>query len=251
MTALPKIIQNFDGAADNYDWQASVQAEIAANLVGRARSHSLIPHTILDIGCGTGFVAATAGQQWPHAHITALDHAPAMLRQAQCKMPNLETIVGDASSITFEKRFDIVFSSMMLHWLPRPEQALRLWQSWLQPRGRMYVSVLTEGSFEEWRELCARMGVQNGLWPMPQTHFIDALDVNIERQIMPITHASAHAFLQRLKSIGAATPHPNHRPLGTASMRRLLREAPTPFTATYQILYIESSSSADVCLASI
>src|ERR1700689_1300299 len=115
MTMRTNIAQRFDRAADCYDRGASVQAEIAAQLVQMAtRKITQTPSAVLDIGSGTGFAAAAAAKQWPQAAITAIDGAPAMLKQAQRKIPHLHVIEGDVASRNFEPSFDLILSSMAL-----------------------------------------------------------------------------------------------------------------------------------------
>jgi len=238
---LDQITEHFNAAAPRYDRNASVQAQVAAHLVGWA-SPLAAPREILDIGSGTGFVAQIAAQNWPTARITALDQAPAMLQEAQRKVARLNIAFGDATQMDFGQQFDMIFSSMMLHWLPQPLETLKRWQSWLKPDGHLYVALLADGSFQEWHTHCRSMSVKDGLWPMPSANFADDFAFRCKRQTMAVTYSSARDFLHRLKSTGAATPRPDHRPLGTAIMRRLLEKAPQPFMATYHLLYMEIPS---------
>ncbi len=241
-----KITERFDTAATRYDNHASVQAQAAEHLVAWAAPRIAHPQDILDIGSGTGFVAQIAAQKWPTAHITALDHAPAMLQQAQNKLPWLKIVSGDAAQMDFDRRFDIIFSGMMLHWLPQPIEALKRWQGWLKPQGRMYVALLVEGSFQEWRDLCRSMNVKDGLWVMPPPGFAGDLVSRTEQQTLSVNYPSARDFLHRLKATGAATPRPDHRPVGAVAMRRLLSHASQPFPVTYQVLYMEIPSQGSV-----
>ncbi len=46
---------------------------------------------ILDLGCGTGNLSARIRQRLPQVHIIAMDYSPAMLQQAQAKLPPTQT----------------------------------------------------------------------------------------------------------------------------------------------------------------
>ncbi|HEU0118855.1 MAG TPA: methyltransferase domain-containing protein, partial [Alphaproteobacteria bacterium] len=181
-----KILADFDAAAPDYDRWAEIQAQTAQQLVAKCDATS--PVDILDIGCGTGFVSESAAKKWPDATITALDHAPAMLLEAQRKVPRLKTILADAASAEITQKFDIIFSSMMLHWLPDPLAALKLWRTWLKPNGVMHIAFLTENSFSEWADLCRDDGVENGLWKMPPASLADATGATCEYQNIQISH---------------------------------------------------------------
>ncbi|MFY9287135.1 MAG: methyltransferase domain-containing protein [Alphaproteobacteria bacterium] len=236
-----KIIQNFDDAASGYDRQALMQAAAAEHLVGMAQCPTS-PHTILDIGSGTGFVAKAAADRWPLATITALDNAPEMLRLARHKVPHLKVITADAQDLDTTVHYDMIFSSMMLHWMPNPRGLLQHWQKALKPDGKLYVALLVDGSFQEWRTLCLSQNIEDGLWPMPAQDMARGLAIRSEEETLKVPFASAYAFLKRLKDTGAATARQEHKPVNTASMRQLLQAAPKPFGVTYKILYLELSS---------
>jgi malonyl-ACP O-methyltransferase BioC len=229
------IARNFDRAAPHYDGIADAQAQIAEKLVAEVAFEN--PSSVLDIGSGTGFVAMAAMRRWPQAAITAMDQSPNMLQAARRKMPNLKTIIGDAAITQSNQKFDLILSSMMLHWLPDPMAALERWRGWLHPGGAMHVALLTQGSFNEWRDLCRKAGTKDGLWPMPAENF--AAEISAHHYDLRIAYPSAQDFLRRLKAIGAATPHPHHKPVSTAALRRAFATSPRPFIATYRVLVLK------------
>ena len=237
-------VTRFDRAAAHYDAAAAFQARCAAALVAQI-TPSTPPRSILDIGCGTGLVAAAAGRRWPAARLTALDAAPAMLRQAQARLPSLQTLTGDAARIDLTERYDLIVSSMMLHWLADPLAALRRWQGWLRPGGLLQVAVLVRDSFAEWRQLCASHSLPDGLWPMPLADFAAALRPQSVPYDQTISFPDALAFLRRLKQTGAATARPGQRPLPAAALRRLLAAAPRPFPVTYRALFLTLPARTD------
>jgi ubiquinone/menaquinone biosynthesis C-methylase UbiE len=79
---------------------------------------------VLDIGCGTGTLAITAT---PHVGatgaVTGIDASPAMIARANCKAAKAGARatfqVAVAEDLPFpDRRFDVVFSTLMLHHLP-------------------------------------------------------------------------------------------------------------------------------------
>jgi len=233
------IAKNFDRAASNYDESASVQAQVADRLVSWAAETSHKPTNILDLGCGTGFVAQAARHVWPRAEITAMDASPAMLHQTHNKMPDLKIVAGDAAQHLFTEKFNVILSSMMLQWLPQPRHVLERWRHWLKPRGCLYVALPVAGSFQEWRAACSNLQQEDGLWPLSSETFADDFTASKTVEDIKITYPSALEFLRRLKAIGAATPRPNHKVLNAGVMKRLLARASTPFPVTYRILYMQ------------
>jgi SAM-dependent methyltransferase len=120
-----RITRSFDAAAAGYDAAALLQRNVAEKLVRRAGAPNAA--SILDIGCGTGAVASLAAQKWPQATITGIDASPAMLQEAQKKVSGLTILQADAADLHLNRKFDLIFSSMLLHWLPRPGEVLKDW----------------------------------------------------------------------------------------------------------------------------
>jgi len=246
-TSVQTIAARFGQAAETYDAAASVQARLARTLVQKAiRGINKVPACVLDIGCGTGFVATHVAREWPWTSITAIDSAPAMLDAAQRKIPNMRVISGDAGTRDFGPSFDLILSGMALHWLNNPCAALERWRGWLKPGGKLFTALPVAGSFAEWRQLCADYAVPDGLWVFPEGDFAARLNVKTEIETLPVDYPSAHHFLGQIKATGAATPHPDYRPMAAGTLRRLLARAPQPFTITYKILYMEMQSPGSI-----
>lgn len=245
MTASNPIISKFDSAASGYDQAAALQQQVASALLNWASASSLHPHSCFDIGSGTGFVAERIHSQWPNASITCLDASPAMLATAKRKMPFVHTRQSDAAHIEPTERYDAIFSSMVLHWLPDPLTVLRHWQAHLQPHGKLFIAVPIEGSFSEWRTLCQTNGIDDGLQPFPDKDFAKGLAMRCFKQSFSVQHNSAVTFLHSMKKTGAATPRQDHRPVSIASLRKLLTGAARPFSVTCRILFLELPARSD------
>jgi malonyl-CoA O-methyltransferase len=239
----PAVIRNFNSAAPNYDNAASLQALVAQKLVAWAVKTGINPQTILDIGSGTGLVAKELYRYWPKANISASDASHAMLQEAQRKFPQLVTLHGDARELDATGKFDTIFSSMALHWLPRPRQVLQQWQTLLNPGGNLFIALPVEGSFTEWRSLCMAHNVKDGLWPLPPYDFADNMAAQTTLKEIRINYPSAEAFIKSMKSTGASTPRADHRPIGTAKMRQILRSRNQGMDLTYRLCFLQIRES--------
>ncbi|NIK89096.1 trans-aconitate methyltransferase [Rhizomicrobium palustre] len=222
------IVSAFDHAAQGYDAAADIQRIVTEELIARA-AH-LQPRSILDIGCGTGLLTALARKHWPDGAITAVDAAPAMLATARAKLPGVRFIEADAARLPFSEKFDLVLSSMVLHWLPA--EALTHWQSLVAPGGALRIAFPVEGSLGEWRALCQSQGLEDRLWKFPQAV------PNAEIRRHTLVYPSAREFLLAMKHTGAASADPARPALTPRQMRALLRAAPKPFAATFLIAYL-------------
>jgi malonyl-CoA O-methyltransferase len=238
------IVRAFDAAARTYDAASQVQGEIASELVVRA-AHKLgtPPKRILDLGAGAGHVTGATLKLWPHADFFALDAAPAMLKTLSEKYPGVKTILRDGANLDGLGPFDLILSSMMLHWLPDPRAALAQWRAHLAPGGRMHVAVPVAGSLSEWRDFLRAAGLEDGLWAFPPADLGHGLGAHAEQKAFSVAYPDARAFLQTLKRTGAHKSRPGHSPLSPAALRRLLAARPGPFVASFQILFLTLDAS--------
>lgn len=121
---------------------AGSPAEKAAWTAALTRYLPPPPSAVLDVGCGTGFLALPVAQLGHR--VTGLDVSPKMLeeleRQANALGLKLATVVGDASVPPGEK-FDAVVERHLLWTLPDPVGALAAWRK-AAPNGRL---ILFEG----------------------------------------------------------------------------------------------------------
>jgi tRNA (cmo5U34)-methyltransferase len=78
------------------------------------------PIRVIDLGCGTGTVAARVKQRFPRARITCLDLAENMLALARTKLAAFDGIdieQGDFLTYQFKGPYDVAVSSLALHHL--------------------------------------------------------------------------------------------------------------------------------------
>lgn len=96
---------------------------------------------VLDLGCGTGFLALQLVAR--SHHVTGVDLSPLMLERAQAKATSaglsLTTIAGDAANPPVTVSFDLIVSRHLFWALPDKEAALRAWHILLAPAGRIAI----------------------------------------------------------------------------------------------------------------
>ena len=103
---------------------------------------------MLDVGCGTGFLALQLAALGHRA--TGVDMADEMLRRAQAKAAaaglSVRFELGDAEQLPYaDASFDVLIERHVIWTLPAPEVALREWARLLRAGGHIY---LIEG---DWR----------------------------------------------------------------------------------------------------
>lgn len=99
------------------------------------------PLSILDVGCGTGFVAVVLAELG-HT-VTGLDASSGMLRVCRARaeeqgITDLRLVEGEAERPAADLGpFDAVVSRHLLWTLPRPERAVAAWAELVRPGGRV------------------------------------------------------------------------------------------------------------------
>jgi ubiquinone/menaquinone biosynthesis C-methylase UbiE len=95
------------GLAALYDlfspWERRRDFDFYLELVMRARA-------VLDVGCGTGALLHRARQSGHTGRLCGLDPAAGMLEQAR-KRADIEWILGDLASVSWDREFDLVVMS--------------------------------------------------------------------------------------------------------------------------------------------
>lgn len=95
---------------------------------------------LLDIGTGTGTVAAAAHQRGASA--IGIDFSDTMLSEARRSSPDVDFRAASADALPFDdESFDAVVANVVLHHLARPDTALEQAHRVLAPGGRIACTV--------------------------------------------------------------------------------------------------------------
>ncbi|AKB56581.1 SAM-dependent methyltransferase [Methanosarcina sp. A14] len=138
----PKLYSSNSSAQKN--WGFELLAKL--NLKGNER--------FLDVGCGDGKLSAEVAKNLPEGSVLGIDLSEEMITFArnhysQEKFPNLAFMQANASELTFDSEFDIVFSNAVLHWIKVPEAALKGFLKSLKPGGVFLAQLGGKGNAAE------------------------------------------------------------------------------------------------------
>jgi trans-aconitate 2-methyltransferase len=106
------------------------------------------PHTIADLGCGSGELTSTLLERWPSARIYGVDNSEAMLDAAAqyAISERLSFELADLAAWQPAAPLDIIFSNAAFHWLPDHSALLTHLVNLLAPRGVLAFQV--PGNFD-------------------------------------------------------------------------------------------------------
>jgi ubiquinone/menaquinone biosynthesis C-methylase UbiE len=98
---------------------------------------------VLDIGCGTGQLAARIHEELPAAAVVGCDFSAGMLERAANRVEAITWVRGDAGRLPFHDGiFDAIVSTEAFHWFPDQDGALREFHRVLRPGGRLLLALV-------------------------------------------------------------------------------------------------------------
>jgi len=96
--------------------------------------------TVLDLGCGTGFISKSFSGKTKH--VTGLDISPRSIELAQHRNPGGTYLVGDMAQVPLpDHSFDLIAGITSLEWCQNKRQALQETLRLLKPQGEVYFEV--------------------------------------------------------------------------------------------------------------
>lgn len=123
--------------------------------------------TILDLGCGTGELAAKMAGTG--ATVIGIDSDPAMIDAARQRLPDADLRVADAHDFTVERPVDAVFSNAALHWMPSSVEVLGCVSDALRDGGRFVAEMGATGNVAAVTgavdQACREAGLPERQWP--------------------------------------------------------------------------------------
>ena len=146
--------KHFDGQAADYDrrdtYYYSRNGKISCHDIA-AQIKDLSYESLLDVGCGTGFLMELLTKQRP-ARYCGVDLSDEMIRVAKGKqIEGVEFVVSSADKLPYpDETFDIVTCSQSFHHYPYPEKAMQEAKRVLRPGGLYILSDTGIGGIGAW-----------------------------------------------------------------------------------------------------
>ncbi len=108
---------------------------------------------ILDLGCGDGKITVEIAELVSHGSVIGVDNSSQMIalaykKYSQNQYPNLSFQVMDASALSFENCFDIVFSNAVLHWVKNHKPVVEGLYKSLKVGGKILLRMGGQGDAE-------------------------------------------------------------------------------------------------------
>lgn len=204
----------FERAAQTYDEVAVLQNEVRKRLLRRMELVVLEPHTVLDVGSGTGRAVADLQKCYRKARIIALDISLPMLHKTRTRcgwFSKPQLICADAESLPLvDASVDLLFSNLAIQWCNDLTHTLGEFRRVLAPGG---LAMFTTFGPDTLKELRASWSAADGF-----THvnaFTDMHDIGdtllrvgftdpvMDMEMMRLTYRDIIQLMRELKLIGA------------------------------------------------
>lgn len=247
------VAKSFGQAAKTYDKAALLQHEVARRLCQRLDFMHISPQTIVDLGCGTGYIHSQLAQRFPKASLIGLDIAEGMLQQRAAQGSGSTLICGDAQSIPLQDNsVDLIFSNLMIHWCSDIDAVFREVTRILRPNGLLIYSSLGPDTLYELRSAFAKVDTETHVHSFRDMHDYGDLmmagalsDPVTDMERIVVHYDQVNHLMRDLKQIGAHNLHPGRRKTLTGKQTFLqlsghyetYRNAQQKLPATYEVIY--------------
>ena len=262
-TALPRtyrlrssdIRRAADRAAASYDKAAVLQAEILDRLLERVPDLAPEPGQILDAGCMTGRATRLLAEKFADARTVAFDFSLNMLAVAADRCTGMQIVrpvAGDAAALPFRAAvFDLVISSLLLHWCNDIPAVLGEFRRVLKPGGRLLFSLYGRDTLKELRAAWAAVDGYTHVNYFHDMHDIGDMAVRIglielvvDVDIFTLTYSDVEGLVRDLRDTGAGnlTAGRRHSLAGRDTKRTLIENYETwregdRLPATVEVIY--------------
>lgn len=249
-----RIRQAFSDAAARYDFAAQLQRTVARDLLSAVDAAGL-RGTLLDIGCGTGFLTEALLAAPGCSMVIALDMALPMLKTARQKSvghEKLRYVCADAEALPLATHsIDQAFSNLALQWCDC-SAVLRDIRRVLKPDGRLAFSTFGAQTL---CELKAAWAAVDDYRHVNDFYRPDELALCLQQagfrnvRISSVRHRPCYdsvlSLLRELKAIGAHNVQTgrNRRLTGKAALHAMIAAYPSaggdrPITATFEVITV-------------
>jgi len=97
--------------------------------------------SLLEVGCGNGYVLAALAATRPHLRVAGSDLSDAGLRHARARLPHATFVRADVRTLPFDAEFDVAGAFDVLEHVAEDEAALAAIHRALRPGGGLIVTV--------------------------------------------------------------------------------------------------------------
>ena len=250
--------RSFTEASETYDDLAVLQRSVGSNLLNQFAIEKLTG-TVLDLGCGTGFLTGKLQNLPGYELMVALDISMSMLQMTRQKCianDRLDFLCADIEFLPIiENSVDWFFSNLALQWCQDAQAVFDNIRRILKPKGRLIFSTFGPKTLKElkaaWASVDDYTHVNHFYSEKELIKFIGQAglqDIHIKSRQYISKYQSVMELMKELKGIGAhnVTRGRNRGMTGKSTLLQMIsnyEEMSTQglLTATFEVIYVSAA----------
>ncbi len=220
----------FDLAAQSYDDFASVQREMADDLLQQFdRLNPATDAPIVDLGCGTGELLRKLKSRG-QTKLTGVDLSQKMLIAATVGNEALNPVHADLESLPcHDQQFNFAFSNAAIQWC-NPQVAAREIYRVLSPGGTALIGTFVPGTLGQWSDAFDSIGITQRVHSFCKPDSLQAVfaaaqfsNIEVSQSTRRRRFQSAKEMFRSIQQIGASNAmESRHQPITRDEYRKLM-----------------------------
>lgn len=255
-----KVRQSFTLAADSYDGLAMLQRRVGLDLIDTFYLKGFTDNSILDIGCGTGFLTQALTLNSSIPQIIAVDIALSMLQISRIKLKPVEVIqfvCADAEQLPLQKKsVDKIVSNLALQWCQNLTTVFDGFSRVLKQQGQVYFSTLGPATLQELKNAWSKVDDYSHVNEFYSTDELLAFlqqagfkNIQIKSKRYQSNYQTVIDLMRELKGLGAhhVSPGRNKKTTRKEHLRQMIEtyekhRCKGLIPATYEIIFISAQT---------
>jgi len=128
---------------ESLDYHSPIIINPYLRLIDNVLSEEL---TVLDVGCGSGFITNFFAKTYSRSHFTGVDFSPASINHArfisqEANIQNTNFVNADFASYSTDQQFDVVICQGVLHHMPNYSEIVKKLTNMIKDDGYLILGV--------------------------------------------------------------------------------------------------------------
>ncbi|MBO6273766.1 malonyl-ACP O-methyltransferase BioC [bacterium] len=141
------IKKRFSKSLYTYDENALAQKEMSKKLVSMVKHKE--PISVLEIGCGTGFVTKEVFNNYEISKYDAVDLVQGCEKFLSDISSKINFYCADIENYTPQQKYDLIISNASMQWLDNLQKYIDNTMKYLKPNGIFAFTIFGDGNYKE------------------------------------------------------------------------------------------------------